>query len=232
MVDLKSIEPRNLWYVIGYIIADGHLSKDSRHINITSKDKTHLIKLKRALRLNAKIGKKSRGGSKDKIYSYLQFSDAKFYRYLLSIGFVQKKSLNIGKINVDKNYFIDFLRGVIDGDGNISTWIHKNNLYRQWSLRIVSAAPFFIKWLKEETENHFDIKGKIYHYMYKNKKNPLFILKFLKFPSKIILENVYYNDCLSLNRKNKQSIICLQDKNKMVNYGNILGPGAVIGSQD
>ena len=68
--------------------------------------------------------------------------------------------------------------------------------------------------------------------MYKNKKNPLFILKFGKLPAKIILENVYYNDCLSLNRKNKQSIICLQDKNKMVNYGNILGPGAVIGSQD
>lgn len=232
MLDLKYIDARSLWYIIGYIAADGHLSKDGRHINITSKDEKHLIKIKNVLGLNVKIGKKARGGSKNKIYAYLQFGDVKFYRYLLSIGFVQEKSLKIGKIKVDKNYFNDFLRGVIDGDGSISTWIHKSNLNRQWSLRIVSAAPFFIKWLKKEIEKTFDIKGKIYNYIYKDKKNFIYILKFGKLSTKIILKGVYYNKCLSLNRKNKQSVICLQDENKMINYRNVLGPGAVIGSQD
>lgn len=231
MVDLKNIKSKNLWYVIGYIATDGHLSKDGRHLNITSKDKDHLEKIKQVLGLNIKIGKKGRGGSKNKIYSQLQFSDVKFYKFLLSIGFVQQKSLNIGEINVDKNFFEDFLRGIIDGDGSISTWIHKSNLHRQWSLRIISAAPKFIKWLKKKTESHFDVKGKLYCYKYKNKINPIYILKFGKLPAKIILKSIYYKGCFSLSRKNNQSIICLQDENKMINYGNILGPGAGTGRQ-
>lgn len=231
MVDLKFIKQNHLWYVIGYITTDGHLNKDGRHLNITSKDRGHLIKLKKVLNLNVKISKKARGGSKEKLYSQLQFSDVVFYRYLLSIGFVQKKSLNIQKINVNKKYFADFLRGVIDGDGSISTWIHKTNLHHQWSLRITSAAPLFIKWLKEETENCFNVKGKLYCYKYKYKKNPIYILKFGKLAAKVILSRIYYKNSLSLNRKNAKSIKCLHDKNKMINYGNILGPGAVIGSQ-
>ena len=231
MVDLKSIGPKNFWYVVGYIATDGHLNKDGRHLSITSKDESHLVKIKKAMGLVVKIGKKSRGGSKDKIYSQIQFGDVKFYKYLLSIGFVQQKSLNAGEIKVDKKFFKDFLRGIVDGDGNISTWIHKTNFHRQWSLRITSAAPLFIKWLKEETEDNFDVKGKVYCYKYKYKKNPIYILKFGKLAAKAILRQIYYKNSLSLNRKNLKSIKCLQDENKMVNYGNVLGPGAVIGSQ-
>ena len=232
MIDLKNIKPRNLWYIIGYLATDGHLSRDGRHLNITSKDKRHLIEIKKALGLGVKISKKGRGGSSEKIYSQIQFGDVKFYRYLLSIGFVQKKSLNLGKINVDGRYFTDFLRGVIDGDGNISTWIHRTNLHRQWSLRIVSAAPSFIKWLKQEIENHFNVSGRLYGYKCKNKKNPLYTLKFGKLAAKIILNQVYNNgNYLSLYRKSAKSGKCLQDKNRMINYKNVIGPGAGIGRQ-
>ncbi len=147
------------------------------------------------------------------------------------MGLTKKKSLTLGAIKVNKNYFSDFLRGVIDGDGNISTWIHRTNAHRQWSLRITSAAPIFIKWLKEATENYFDARGRLYSYQYKGKKNPIYILKFGKLAAKIIIKEIYYKNSLCLNRKNLKAIFCLQDKNKMVNYGNIIGPGAVIGSQ-
>jgi hypothetical protein len=82
---------------------------------------------------------------KEKIYSLLQFGDVKFYRYLLDIGLTQKKSLILGEVAINRNYFSDFLRGVIDGDGCISIWIHKTNEHRQWSLRIISAASLFYK---------------------------------------------------------------------------------------
>lgn len=231
MVDLKSIQQEHLWYIIGLIATDGNLSKDGRHINITSKDRKFLFLVKKALKLKNKIGRKARGNLGEKIYSQLQFGDVKFYKYLEDIGLTKKKSLTMRALEIDKNYFLDFLRGVIDGDGSISTWIHRTNSHRQWSLRIVSAAPVFIQWLKTEIENYFDVNGKLYHYKYKNKSNPLYILKFGKLPAKVILKLTYYEDCLSLSRKHKNAAVCLQDENKMINYGNILGPGAVIGSQ-
>ncbi len=222
MVDLKNIKPENLWYIIGYIVTDGHLNKDGRHLNITSKDEEHIFKLREILKLNVKIGKKTRGKSQNKIYSQIQFGDVKFYKYLLSIGFVQQKSLNIGEIKVINHYFRHFLRGVIDGDGNISTWVHKTNQHRQWSLRITSAAPLFVKWLKNEVEDYFRVRGKLYCYKQKNKKNPIYILKFGKLAAKAILSKTYTKNDLSLNRKNFKSIKCLQDESKMINYGGVL----------
>ncbi len=223
MVDLKFVKPQHLWYVIGLIATDGNLSKSGRHINITSKNNKHLLSVKKALGLNNnKVTKKSRAKYKEKNYSFLQFSDVKFYKYLLNIGLTPKKSLTLGELKIDHKYFIDFLRGVIDGDGSISTWIHNTNNNRQWSLRIFSAAPIFIKWLKEKIENYFLVKGKLYYYKYANKKNPIYTLKFGKLPTKVIIKKIYYKNALSLEKKNKQHLLCLQDKNKMINYKNVI----------
>ena len=230
MVDLKSVKPEVLWYVVGLIVTDGNLSKDGRHINITSKDRTHLVVVQKALGINNKIGKKARDGSKKKIYSQIQLGDVKFYKYLLSIGLTQRKSLTLGKIAIDTAYFFDFLRGVIDGDGSISTWIHRTNSHRQWSLRIVSGSPEFLQWLKNEIENRFEVKGRMHIYQREDRNN-LYLIKFGKLAAKIIIGSIYYKDCLSLQRKNLQGIICLQDRNRMINYGGIIGPGAEIGRQ-
>ncbi len=221
MVDLKNINPKSLWYFVGLIATDGNLSKDGRHIEVTSKNKSHLLYVKTSLNSNIKISKKSGGASK-KFYHRLQFSDVKFYRFLLSIGLMPKKSLILGKIKINRKYFPDFLRGVVDGDGCITTWIHKTNLRRQWSLRITSAAPIFVKWLKEEIEKYFSVRGKLYGYKYKNKKNAIYILKFGKLPTKIIIENIYKNSTVFLDRKKKKHLECLRDENRMKNYGNVL----------
>ena len=61
--DLSEIDPRVLWYVIGYIATDGSLSKDGRHTLITSKDEEHLIAMREELGVTSKIIKKSNGSS-------------------------------------------------------------------------------------------------------------------------------------------------------------------------
>src|SRR3989344_1423286 len=127
MVDLSLVKPQDLWYTVGLIATDGNLSKDNRHVNITSNNREHLEGIKQILHLQLKLTKKARSNEKTKKYLMLQIGDVKFYQYLLEIGLTQKKSLTLGKINVPKLYFKDFLRGVIDGDGSISTWIHKSN---------------------------------------------------------------------------------------------------------
>lgn len=232
MVDLNSINKHHLWYIVGLIATDGNLSSDGRHLNITSKDRKFLFSVRNALGLDNKIGLKARGGSKNKIYSNFQFGDVKFYRFLQSIGLTAKKSLTMGAIKVDDGYFEDFLRGVIDGDGCISTWIHKTNFHRQWSSRVTSGAPIFISWLKDEIETRFGVSGRLHRAESSYRPNPLYTLKFGKMPTHVILKKIYYKNCLALNRKHRQSTLCLQDENKFVKYGQVIkGPGAVIGSQ-
>lgn len=232
MVDLKSIRKSDLWYVVGLIATDGNLSKDGRHIDITSKNKAHLIAVRKALGASMTIGAKSRGGNRDKIYSRLQFSDVSFYKFLLALGLSPRKSLTLQELCIDRSYFPDFLRGVIDGDGSVSTWIHKTNLHRQWSLRITSAAPVFIRWLRKETEERFKVRGRLYEYARKDRKNPIFILKFGKLASKRILGEAYYPGAVSLAAKKKRQAECLHDLDKMINYGGVLSSDAEIGNQD
>lgn len=210
MVDLGKIKSSDLWYVIGYITTDGYLSTDNRHINITSKDRKHLYSIKEALLLKNRIGRKTRGYEKEKRYSQLQFGDVIFYRYLETIGLSSRKSLTLGSINLNEEFFMDFLRGVIDGDGNISTWIHRTNNHQQWCLRIFSASPVFIKWLNNKIKEKFGLEGKLYIRVGKNRVNPIYILKFGKIAATKILKIVYYPDCLSLQRKFLKAQLCLQ----------------------
>lgn len=232
MVDYKNIKQEHLWYVVGLIATDGNLSRNGRHIAITSKDRDYLFLIRDILGLHCVLGKKSSGSVKEKKYSVLQFSDVAFYKYLQSVGLFPRKSLILGKIAVPDDYFHDFFRGVVDGDGCISTWINSANGYKQWSLSVVSAAPIFIFWLKEASEKYFNVKGKLYTYHFKNKKNPISKLKFGKLAAKVIITQSYYEGAFALGRKNIKSKLCLQDPSLMINYGGVVGPGAVIGSQN
>jgi hypothetical protein len=207
----KNVQPEDLWYSIGYIATDGHLSIDGRHINITSKDRNHLFSIRKALDLKNKIGRKYREKSRTKEYSQLQFGDVKFYRYLLSLGFNQKKSLNLGPISVSNEFFVDFLRGVIDGDGSFHSWIHRSNGHRQWALRIVSASEIFINWLNDRIKHRFDVRGKFYIYNDKRRKNRLYLIKFGKKAAGKIAMEIYYDGSLSLKRKRIKARLCLQD---------------------
>ncbi|MCR4305976.1 MAG: hypothetical protein NUV73_02750 [Candidatus Daviesbacteria bacterium] len=217
MVDINKIKSSDLWYVIGYIATDGYLSIDGRHIILTSKDREHLYKIRKALFLENIVGRKTRASGEERRFSQLQFGDVNFYKYLITIGLTSRKSLTIGPLSVDNNFFVDFLRGVIDGDGNISTWIHNTNHNRQWCLRIYSASRVFIDWLNNRVEQEFDVKGRLYAKKEDDRDNYIYILKFGKLAASRILKRIYYNGCLSLERKLLQAQLCLQEATKVVN---------------
>ena len=222
MVDLSLVKPKDLWYVVGLIATDGNLSKDGRHISIVSKDNKFLRKVRKALLLKNKIGFKANGIHPEKIYFVLQIGDKKFFNFLLSIGLIPKKSLILDKLSVPKNYFTDFLRGVIDGDGTIVSWVHKSNGNKQWSVRIYSAASKFVHWLKNETEKIYRVSGKIYGYKHGGRKNTYYQIKFGKFASKVILEKCYYDKCLAIDRKYNKAIQCLKSKDGLSKYGTVV----------
>jgi len=78
MIDLPKIKGCDLWYLVGLIASDGSLSKDGRHINITSKDGDFLHQLNRHFNLNLTVGTKKRGGGYEKLYYQLQIMN--FYK--------------------------------------------------------------------------------------------------------------------------------------------------------
>ncbi|MDD5108352.1 MAG: LAGLIDADG family homing endonuclease [Candidatus Omnitrophica bacterium] len=196
------IEGANLWYLVGLITSDGCLSRDGRHIDITSKDAEFLEKIKSGFSLVNKIGVKNKGRINQSYH--LQIANISFYEFLLSVGLTPKKSLTLGAIKIPRQYFPDFLRGVIDGDGCIRHWIHPTNKREQWSLRIYSGSAEFMAWLDNKVERLLKVCGK----RHKNAANTR-VLKYGKMAARKIAECCYYKGCFGLERKIKLANECL-----------------------
>lgn len=196
------IEGANLWYLVGLITSDGCLSKDGRHVDITAKEQGFLQLIKDSLRLESQVCIKNKNTSKQAYH--IQIANKGFYEFLLSIGLMPNKSLILGQIKVPNQYFADFLRGLIDGDGCIRKWIHPSNKREQWSLRIYSGSGKFISWIENMVKQLLKIGGKIH----KNASS-VWVLKYGKMAAREIARQCYYQDCLGLERKIKLAQECL-----------------------
>jgi hypothetical protein len=160
---------RRLWddrlaYAIGLLATDGNLSPDGRHIGFTTKDLELAALYKKCLEIDNVIGRKARGNSAEKKYFVVQFGDVLFYRFLESIGLTSRKSKTIGSLFLPRHLFYDFLRGCIDGDGNIHAFMHPESRHPQLRVRIYSASKPFLEWIlrttKEDGVNGYIINGK------------------------------------------------------------------------
>lgn len=142
-----------LAYAVGLIATDGNLSGDGRHLSLPSKDVDLLECLRRCLGLTNRITqfRSGHGG----IYYKLQWSDRVLYDWLKSIGLTPAKSLTLGALAIPNDYFADFFRGCIDGDGSIITYTDRYHamknpryVYERLYVRIVSASYAFVTWLR------------------------------------------------------------------------------------
>ena len=190
----------NFAYVIGVIATDGNLSPDLRHINITSKDLEMVENCKKCLGIKNKIGKKSREGSGDKKYFFLQFGDINFFEFLLKIGLTPKKSKTLGQLDIPDKYFPHFFRGCIDGDGSLSISKHPESKHPQYKLRLCSASENFVKWVLKSSRKNFNLTGGS---ITKVKKTSMYILLFAKKDSIKILKMTYLKNVICLSRKQK-----------------------------
>ena len=186
-------------YAIGLITTDGNLSPDGRHINFTSKDLELIKFFKQCLGLDNKIGRKARGGQKEKKYNVIQFGDVNFYKFLLNIGLTPKKSKTLGVINIPDKYFFDFLRGHFDGDGTFySYWDPRWRSSFMFYTEFISASIKHINWLRKKITAFLGIKGHVTHDGLKS----TYQLKYAKKESLILLKKIYYSDEIKyLNRK-------------------------------
>jgi len=111
-------------YAIGLLVSDGCLSKDGRHIILTSNDVEQLNTFNDCLGLSIKIGQKYSGTGN--MSYYIQFSDVYFYRYLQDIGLMPAKSKILSEIKIPKEYFIDGLESGVKNEIEKSLQTLKN----------------------------------------------------------------------------------------------------------
>jgi len=200
-----NIEGANLWYLVGLITSDGNLSPDRRHIDITSSNYEFLSGIKGLTGIKNKIGIKYGNNKKQKAFR-IQIANRNFSDFLLSVGLTRNKSLTIGEVKVPSKFFVDFLRGLIDGDGSIRSWTHPTNFREQWSLRIYSGSKKFLEWLDGEIKKYLEVSGQLYQH---NKQSTQYVLKFGKMAAKIILKQCYYANSFGLQRKSQLAKQCI-----------------------
>lgn len=184
-------------YAIGLIVADGCLSKDGRHVDLTSKDRAQIVLFKKCLGLATKISRKRSGAGN--LTHHTQFGDVLFYQFLESIGLTPAKSKTISSILVPQEYFLDFLRGYFDGDG--SSFSYYDSIYKKsyrFYISFTSASPKFFDWLRNEIRNSLNIKGFLSH----NRNNAYVQLRFSKKEAIVLVNGIYYSkDVPRLKRK-------------------------------
>lgn len=210
MPKVKTEWSSNLAYAIGLLTTDGNLSKDGRHIDLTSKDREQLENFLRCIKREVKISFKYSGSGRQ--YLRVQFSDVNFYKFLLNIGLKPKKTMTIGIVRVPLKYFFDFLRGHLDGDGSFFSyfdprWKSSYMFYTNFS----SASKIHINWLRNTLKKLLKIKG----YISKSVNSAVYQLRYAKRESLLLLPKLYYNDrvvCLSRKRLKIQKALAIISK--------------------
>jgi hypothetical protein len=193
-------------YVVGLLATDGNLGRKKAAISIVSKDVDLLETVRRCLGLPNPI-KPHRGGYSNRCH-HLAWRDRSFYDWLRSVGLTPAKSLTIGALAIPDEYFADFFRGCIDGDGSLVTYtdryhVPKNEryVYDRLYVSIVSASRAFIEWLHASLSRLLGIVGSVGVRRARG-KNPIWKLRYAKAQSLRLLRWMYYSPNLPcLERK-------------------------------
>lgn len=181
------INRRNAYW-LGYIYADGCIRKTT--LELCSKDYDIIEKFKRDIESEHKIGEKIVNKT---IYYRLSIKDFKIINDLISLGAIERKSfIEIDMPKISDEFFCDFLRGFIDGDGTYFLKKHKTLI----SITIGHANLNFANKLKNKIEKLYDIDFHIY------KGKSCYTMALYKKTSINKLINILYKDTdLYLNRK-------------------------------
>lgn len=187
-------------YVVGLIATDGCLvSRGRRHLSFDSGDeqlvRTFLRCLGRQMvyrALPTRIG-----GVRYKA----QFSDVRFYKWLMEIGLMPRKSLVLGAIDVPDQHLLPLVRGLLDGDGTISNFVHHPTVKtypayeyeRLWAV-FTSASRAHLEWIESRISALLDVRGLVEQMKPRPGRHDFFRLKYGKAASIVLLRALYPSD--------------------------------------
>lgn len=161
---------RNMAYVLGFICADGNVSRTSRnggtlHIGLAKKDKNHLEKLKGLLKTEVPI-------YENKNAVILAICSITIVNSLIELGVMERKSTILKWINnIPDEYINHFIRGYFDGDGTVLVTKNRDTrnkneyIYKRLQISILGTEDFlngikkeFCKFYGKEVGNVIKMK--------------------------------------------------------------------------
>ena len=192
-----SMNTEEQFYWLGFMYADGNISKEGNRIEmrLSLKDIDHLEKFRKFLQLTTEIRTGETNGIK---FCHLSVRNKHLWNTLNNLGCTPQKSLTLTfpnlKLFTKKEYILHFIRGYVDGDGCLT--ISKDRDKLRTRLTIVGTESFL------NSINHlFSNKGYIRNKSTKNYTNQAFELKFSDIPSRILARYLYENATIYLDRK-------------------------------
>lgn len=182
-------------YFLGYLFADGNNSYDAKkgHYSITitasEKDKEHMEKLRELI-----------SSTKPLIYSTktksyrLIFNSKILCKKLIEYGMTPRKSLTLKFPKIPKNQLRHFIRGIIDGDGNVRYVNRKRSPY--FEITIASGSKKFCEGIVKSIKESAGIDANIR----KIGKNT-YLIQYSCFRGEKLAKYIYSNANISLERK-------------------------------
>ena len=127
------------------------------------------------------------------------------------------KSLKLGALDVPDEYFADFFRGCIDGDGSINVYTDDYNafknekyVYTRLDVSLVSASPPFLEWIQQTVERLIGVDGGIFQKKVRLGRAPIYVLKYPKGDAMQLLKWMYYAldvPCLARKRERAEQFL-------------------------
>lgn len=199
----------NMAYLLGFILADGCIIRgtyngysDSLKFGVQLKDKDILEKIKKELQASHKL-------SIVKNAVHFCIASQTLVNDLKKLGISYRKSLNESLPIVPKKYLIDFIRGIVDGDGGIR--IDKKGQ----PVFMVCGGEKVITFIRDYFLNELEVYSKVGKREYSElQKNYLYDLVYKSSSALKIIKHLYTGSCLFLDRKYKLTRKCLKIKIK------------------
>jgi hypothetical protein len=191
---------------VGVVATDGNLGRRKSRLNVTSKDLDLLEAVRACLGARGSIVTSKSGSGR--VYHRLQWADSALYDWLLSVGLMPAKSLRLATLAVPDEWFRDFLRGCIDGDGSIKVYTDRYHaakkesyVYERLNVSLVSASAAFIEWIQATTHRLWRVTGSL-SVTRRPGHSPIWCLKYGKRESLDLIAWIYYDPNIpSLGRK-------------------------------
>jgi intein-encoded DNA endonuclease-like protein len=201
----------NMAYVLGFIFSDGNITETIRNgysdklaFGLHKKDLDILKKIKRELSAEQKL-------SFSKNYVYFGVYSQIIVNDLKKLGVSYRKSLEVnrGKIpNVPQKYIRHFIRGIVDGDGSI----HFDK--RNYPTLSVCGRKDTMTFIKKHFLAKFSLNSKIIQPKKNGKLSNVFYISYRSNSAKILINYLYNNAKIYLERKFKLAKRCRKIKIK------------------